>query len=253
MEQADADECRSGGDSGRAGDSAASPILRIGLTGSIGAGKSTVAGMLAELGCLIVDADRLGHEVLNGDPEVRTLLAEQLGDDVLDADGIPDRRAIAAVVFSDAGKREALNRILHPRIRARERELIDDWGRRGGFGITITEAALLVETGGYRRYQGLIVVVAPTSLRLGRLVDRGLDRDEAARRDAAQAPQEAKISVADYVVDNGGTRDETRRQVGRLHEALTADLTRLRAGGELGPRGLARRFDRNSDDDRSGA
>lgn len=199
-------------------------VLRVGLTGNIGAGKSTVAGMLASHGCRVIDADRLGHRLLSaGSPVVDDVVAA-FGEEVLAPEGAVDRSALAALVFADAAARRRLEAILHPAIRAEEeREAAEDSGN----GIVITEAALLVETGSHARYDRLVVVTAPESVRLERLAGRGMDRVDARERMAAQMTEAEKVSRADYVVDNGGTRASTREQVESLFRRLSEDLRSL--------------------------
>lgn len=197
-------------------------ILRVGLTGNIGAGKSTVGAMLQEHGCLLIDADRLARRVLEQDPEAHAEIVAALGREVLDQDGSLDRGAIAALIFSSTDARRRLESITHPRIRGLEERAVADWGVDRG--IAVTEAALLVETGGANRYRRLVVVVADDEVRIQRLIARGMERRDVERRMAAQLPQEDKAAAAHWVIDNSGTREATRAQVEKLYERLEAVL-----------------------------
>jgi dephospho-CoA kinase len=209
---------------------AGEPVLRVGLTGNIGAGKSTVGEMLQERGCRVIDADRLGHLLLEAGSPVLRRVVEVFGDQILGPGGGADRGVLAEVVFSDPDARRRLETILHPAIRQlEEQEATDD----PGLGIIVTEASLLVETGGHHRYHRLVVVTAPEGLRLQRLAARGLNAEQARRRTAAQMPEAEKARYADYLIDNAGTRDQTREQVVRLHAKLTDDLAALRRGDAL--------------------
>ncbi len=211
----------------------AATTLRVGLTGNIGAGKSTVAALLDGPGFMIVDADRLGHLVLEDD-EARELIVDQLGADILDATGRIDRTLLGKLVFSDSGARERLEAIVHPRIRATEDERVATWGVTPG--IAVTEAALLVETGGHERYHRLVVVNAPRHTRVARLAVRGMRPADAERRMAAQMSDADKAAAADYVVDNGGDPEDTAAQVATVREHLQEDLRALCAGLSLPPR-----------------
>ena len=208
--------------------------LRVGLTGSIASGKSTIGRWLQEQGCLVVDADRLGHACMApGTPGFDEIVAE-FGRCLLAPDGEIDRPALGRLVFGDPSRLQTLNRILHPRIRAAEQAAVSRWQARTAGGIAVTEAALLVETGGHVRYDRLVVVVAPDDVRHRRLLDSGLDAHEARARMASQLPQSEKVAVADYVIDNGAELEETRGRVTTLLQRLQRDLDRLREDKPLG-------------------
>jgi dephospho-CoA kinase len=212
----------------------AATTLRVGLTGNIGAGKSTVAGLLDGPGFLIVAADRLGHMVLQEDGEAREQIVAQLGADILDATGSIDRTLLGQLVFRDPAARKRLEAIVHPRIRASEEACIAAWGMPEG--IAVTEAALLVETAGNDRYHRLVVVSAPPQTRIERLTARGMSKADTERRMAAQMPDAKKAAAADYVVDNGDTPESTATQVATIREHLLEDLRALCAGLSLPPR-----------------
>jgi dephospho-CoA kinase len=207
-------------------------ILRVGLTGNIAAGKSTVARWLEEFGCKVLDLDAIGHEcLLPGTPTHDDVVAT-FGEAILRADGSVDRRALGTIVFSDGDARQRLEAILHPAIRELEEQRIEGIAEAGS-GIVVTEAALLYETGAWERYDRMIVVVAPDDERRARLHAQGLPGDEIARRMASQLSQRDKAKRADYVVDNGGTPEKTRAATRVLAGRLRRDLVKQIAGQPL--------------------
>jgi dephospho-CoA kinase len=199
-------------------------MLRVGLTGSIAVGKSFVASVLIELGCHVLDADQTAREVvMPGTPGLQSLVHE-FGDEILNADGTLDRKALGAIVFADEQKRQRLNHILHPFIIARQDEILNDWEREDPRGIGIVDAALMIESGGYRRFDKLIVVHCRPEVQLERLMLRDkLSQVEAQRRIDAQMPQEEKQKFADYLIDSSDGFELTRQQTVKVHQ----DLLRL--------------------------
>ena len=188
-------------------------VLRIGLTGGIGSGKSTVAARLAAHGAVIVDADRIAREVVEpGTPGLAAVVAA-FGDEVLAADGSLDRPALAAIVFSDPDARARLDGIVHPLVRRRAVELLaglpDD-------AVAVQDVPLLVETGQAASYDLVLVVEADPETRIARLVGRGMTAQDARARIAAQATDEQRRAVADVVVDNSGTPEQLAAQVDRF-------------------------------------
>ncbi len=206
-------------------------ILKVGLTGNIGAGKSTVGTMLEAGGCLLIDADQLVRDLLTPGTDVNDQVVALFGAGVRAADGAIDRAALASIVFADEIARRRLEAIIHPRIPGLESERIADW--RVERGIAVTEAALLVETGGTARYQRLVVVLAPVETRVKRLAGRGLAEDDVRRRIAAQMPEIEKAAVADYTIDNSGDLEATAARVQELLGTLRADLDNVAAGISL--------------------
>jgi dephospho-CoA kinase len=191
-------------------------VLRIGLTGGIGSGKSTVSALLAERGAQVVDADVLAREVVEPGTPGLAAIAESFGDGVLTADGALDRPALAAVVFGDPAARARLDGIVHPLVRSRAVELItampDD-------AVVVQDIPLLVETGQAGAFDLVLVVEADLETRVARLVQRGLSEADARARIAAQATDEQRRAVADVVLDNSGTPDELAAQVDRFWAA----------------------------------
>ncbi|MEU6646009.1 dephospho-CoA kinase [Saccharomonospora sp. NPDC046836] len=192
-------------------------MLRVGLTGGIGAGKSTVATRLAEHGAVLIDADRIAREVVEpGTPGLAELVAE-FGDDVLTPDGALDRAAVAARVFADEQSRLRLNAILHPLIGARTAELV---AQAPPDAVVVHDIPLLVEGGHAAGYHLVIVVDAEEAVRISRLVDaRGMSEEDARARIAAQADRRQRRAVADVWLDNSGSRDLVLAEV----DALWAD------------------------------
>ncbi|HLL73275.1 MAG TPA: dephospho-CoA kinase [Pyrinomonadaceae bacterium] len=198
-------------------------MLRAGLTGSIAVGKSFVSSVLAELGCHVLDADQTAREVVaHGSAGLRSIVAE-FGNEVLRVDGALDRAKLGAIVFADETKRARLNALLHPLIISAQDEWMRERAAEDPRGIGIVDAALMIESGSYKRFDKLIVVHCRTELQLERLVKRdGLSVAEAERRIAAQMPQEEKKRFADYLIDTSNNFDETRAQVIVVYENLKA-------------------------------
>jgi len=201
------------------------PILRVGLTGGIAAGKSTVASFLTQLGAGVIDADAVAHDVVSPQGPAYIEVVARFGRRILNADGRIDRAILGGIVFSDPGALEDLNAIVHPRVRAEAASRMAEL-ESVGFGIAVLDAALLVETGMYRDLDRLVVVRCDAESQIRRLVPRGLTRREAEMRLAAQAPVEHKVAVADYLIDTSGAIDDTRRQTARVWAELGEDRAR---------------------------
>jgi dephospho-CoA kinase len=206
------------------------PFLLVGLTGGIATGKSTVAKMLRELGCVIIDADVLAREVVEpGEPAYEDIVAA-FGSDVIQANGSLDRKRLGAIVFADAARRKRLEAMTHPRIRERFARRLQELTEQGFAGLVFFDAAVMIESGNYRNMDRLVVVATDEATQRERLQGRdGIGEDEAARRMASQMPVAEKAKLADHVIDNSGDRAATERQVRRVHEALLAEL-RARQG-----------------------
>lgn len=199
-------------------------MIIVGLTGGIASGKSTVAGMLAAKGALVLDADRIAREVVEpGRPAWQEIVA-WLGEEYLAPDRSLDRRRIGDLVFRDAGARSRLNSIVHPRVGEELLARAAQAGRdRPGAGMLVYDVPLLIEAGMHRLVDVVLLVYVPRETQLERLRARdGLSREEAEARVAAQMPLDAKRSYAHHVIDNSGTVAETALQVNRAWEKLTA-------------------------------
>jgi dephospho-CoA kinase len=220
-------------------------MLRVGLTGGIGSGKSTVSGRLAEHGATIIDADRIAREVVEPGSVGLARVVEAFGDGVLAPDGALDRAALATVVFADDAARQKLNGIVHPLIGARTAELTSAAPKDA---VLVHDVPLLVENGLAPMYHLVVVVDAPVPERIARLVrTRGMTEDEVRARIAAQADEQRRRAVADVWLDNGGSPDQVLAAV----DALWADRlipfeanVRLRRGTDRGaPRIVASHAD----------
>ncbi|MDT5038735.1 MAG: dephospho-CoA kinase [Micromonosporaceae bacterium] len=193
----------------------------VGLTGGIGAGKSAVADRLAELGAVVIDADRLARAAVAPGTEGLAEVVAAFGDGVLTTDGALDRQALASRVFGDDGARRRLEEIIHPRVRARTAELV---AAAPADAVVVNDVPLLVEAGLAPAYEVVVVVAADEQTRIGRLVaDRGMTPEQARERIRAQATDEQRRAVADVVIVNNGTREALRRRVDEVwHERLSA-------------------------------
>ena len=185
-------------------------MLRIGLTGGIGSGKSTVSRLLAERGALIVDADVIAREVVEPRTPGLAAVVEAFGDGVVAADGSLDRPALAKVVFGDPEARARLDGIVHPLVRARAAEVAA--GAPPG-AVVVHDVPLLVETGQAAAYDLVVVVVAAPEIRIARLVQRGLTAEDARARIAVQATDEERRAIADVLLDNSGSPEQLAAQV----------------------------------------
>jgi dephospho-CoA kinase len=196
-------------------------MLKVGLTGSIAVGKSFVLGVLRELGARTIDADQVARECVEPETPGLTAVVSEFGNGVLQADGTLDRTKLGAIVFGDEARREKLNSLLHPFIIARQDELLQQWESETPEAIAVIDAALMIESGGYKRFDKLIVVHCQSEIQIKRLMKRnGLSRDEAELRIKSQMPQEEKMKYADYLVDTSGEFADTRRQVESLWQML---------------------------------
>jgi dephospho-CoA kinase len=196
-------------------------MLRVGLTGSIGVGKSFVTSVFVELGCRVLDADQTAREVvMPGTPGLKALV-DVFGKDILSTDGTLDRKRLGALIFADQNKREQLNHTLHPFIIARQDEILNGWEAEDPNGIGIVDAALMIESGGYKRFDKLIVVHCRLEVQLERLMLRDkLSRDEALRRINSQMPQEEKQRYADYLIDTSDGFELTRSRSVEIYNQL---------------------------------
>ena len=197
-------------------------MLRVGLTGGIGCGKSTVAAMISELGCHVLNADRMAHALIAPGEPAYDEIRRQFGPNVLAADGSIDRARLAAVVFADAAKLASLNAIVHPLVlRELDREL-ERLSRIDPHGVAVIEAALLIESGYNRRLDRLVLVTCTREQQLERLTNpafgRAMSREQAEKRIAAQMPLEEKRKLAHDEIDCSGSLEYTKRQVRMLVE-----------------------------------
>ncbi len=197
-------------------------MLRVGLTGSIAVGKSFVTSVFAELGCHVLDADQTAREAVMPGADGLNAVVQEFGDEILAPDGTLDRARMGSIVFADEEKRLRLNQILHPIIIARQDEILRTWEAENPNGIAIVDAALMIESGGYKRFDKLIVVHCRPEVQLERLMLRNnLTPAEAQRRIASQMPQEEKQRYADYLIDTSDGFEPARQRTLEVFNALS--------------------------------
>jgi dephospho-CoA kinase len=201
-------------------------MLRLGLTGGIASGKSTVAAMLRELGFDVLDADSLAHKLMEPGHPAYDEIAREFGAAIVDSSGRIDRGKLAAVVFADRAKLDRLNAIVHPRVKEALLRQFEEWARNGTRDAAFVEAALLVEAGYDKELDGMVVAWSRPEQQLERLRARGLSDEEARRRIAAQLPVEEKLGYATEKIDCSGSLADTRRQVEALAAKLRESATR---------------------------
>jgi dephospho-CoA kinase len=199
-------------------------MLKVGLTGGMACGKSFVAAALGKLGCHIIEADDVGHEVLNPGGDAYDAVVDEFGDEILDERGMIDRARLGERVFGDPAKLEKLNAIVHPAVRARASRQFREIAARDPHGVTVYVAAILIEAGAYREVDKMIVVSCARQQQIERAMHRP-DASEASvlARLERQMPVEKKKEFADYIIDTSGAKEDTLRQT----EVVYKDLRRL--------------------------
>jgi len=199
-------------------------VLRVGLTGGLACGKSTVAMMFSDLGAHIIYADKVAHELYRPGQPVYAELVKRFGSEIVQPDGEIDRSRLAAIAFGD-GRVEDLNKIVHPAVVRRQEQMMYEISGREPNAVIMVEAALIFEAGVKDRFAKTIVVTCRPEQKVARFAQRaGLDEAaataEAERRNKAQFPDAEKIRRADYVIDNSGSLERTRQQVERIYAEL---------------------------------
>jgi len=196
-------------------------MLKVGLTGGLASGKSFVGDALAGHGCLVVQADELGHAALAPGGEARDAVIREFGAEILDDAGEIDRRRLAKLVFDQPDKLARLNALVHPPVVRREEELAAAFTRRKPDGIFVVEAAILIETGSYKRFDRLILVVCTEEQQVERAMRReGAVEAVVRARLSRQMPIEEKRKYAHFVIDTSGTKESTLRQTEAVYQAL---------------------------------
>jgi len=191
-------------------------MLKLGLTGGIASGKSFVAARLREMNFRVLDADQLGHKLLEPGQSAYEPVVREFGDEILRPDKSIDRKKLGAIVFADPQKLAKLNSILHPRIEEAMRAQFAEWEKENPSDPVFVEAALLIEAGMHKRLDGLVVAWCRAEQQFERLVARGLTETEARRRIALQMPNDEKLKHATYTIDTSGTMEDTQTQVAAL-------------------------------------
>ena len=215
-------------------------MLKVGLTGGIAAGKSVVGEMFVALGARLVQADRIAHSLMQPGEAVYNEVVRHFGREILNRDGSVNREKLAEAAFGSAnsagGKLASrigeLNRIVHPVVIRSQDAWMQEMGRQDPHAVAIVEAALILEAGAGKHFDRLVVVTCNEEQRVARFAARQKIDLEAARKDvvrrmAAQLPDEEKIKAADYVIDNSGSIDQTRKQVRQVWEKLRAEAAQL--------------------------
>jgi len=196
-------------------------MLKVGLTGGLASGKTFVGETLAYLGCFVIQADELGHQVLSPGGEAYAAVIEEFGHDILGGGGQIDRVRLAERVFGSPDRLARLNELVHPPVVRREEELIADFARREPHGIAVVEAAILIETGSYKRFDRIILVTCREDQQIERALRRdGLTEAGVRARIGRQMPFAEKRKYADFVIDTSGEKEDTVRQTRAVFEAL---------------------------------
>jgi len=196
-------------------------MLKVGLTGGLACGKSYVGETLESFGCLLIQADELGHAVLAPGGEAYDDVVREFGREILDDAGRIDRRALATQVFSDPDRLARLNNLVHPLVFQREDQLIAEFAAREPKGIAVVEAAILIETGSHRRYDRVVLVTC----REEQQVERAMRRENASESDvrarlSRQMPLEEKRKYAHFVIDTSGEKEDAVRQTRAVYQEL---------------------------------
>jgi len=195
-------------------------MLSVGLTGGLASGKSFVSAALAELGCRVLHADIVGHEVLEPGGEAYAPAVTEFGREILNEDGTIDRRRLGAIVFASPEKLAKLNSFVHPAVFRREEEFMAAAHAADPQGIVVVEAAILVETGSYKKFDRLAVTICDRETQIRRAIKRdGLTQAEVEARLSRQLPAEELRKVADDVIDTSGTKENTLAQVQEVYRA----------------------------------
>ena len=200
-------------------------ILKVGLTGGTASGKSTVARLLEELGCFVIDADRVVHDLYRPGEAGYHAVVGRFGKEILAPDGMIDRQKLAALAFQSPESSEELNALIHPLVIAREKQMLS----QEKAGIVVVEATLLLEAGGRDRYDKIVVVEASPELALKRAVERGMKRQDAQSRISRQMASDERRAFADYIIQNDGDIKQLAERVRQLHAQLQNDLKEKRA------------------------
>ena len=196
-------------------------MLKVGLTGGLASGKSFVGETLRELGCRLIQADVLGHQVILPDGEAYAAVVAEFGSGILRPDATIDRSKLAAEVFGNPERLARLNQLVHPAVFRREQELTERYQGEDLHAIVVVEAAIMIEAGSYRRYDCLILAVCSEEQQIERAMRRdGATRDAVLARVHSQMPLQEKRKFADYVIDTSDSKEHTRRRTAKLYELL---------------------------------
>jgi dephospho-CoA kinase len=208
-------------------------VLRAGLTGGISTGKTTAGLMFVELGCHLIDSDRITHQLLEPGQAVHSAVVREFGPRILAPDGTINRRILGEIVFKeDPQARVKLNGLVHPAVTQRHQEWLKEMEIQDPDGIAIVDATLMIEAGSYKNFDKIIVVTCSPEIQKRRLRERsGLTEDQIEARIRSQMPMAEKVKYADFVIDNSGDLLDTRRQVEDIHSKLRGFAASIKAGG----------------------
>jgi dephospho-CoA kinase len=196
-------------------------MLKVGLTGGLASGKSLVGEALVSSGCFLIQADELGHEALAPGGEAYDAVVREFGREILTGGGAIDRQQLGALVFASPERLARLNALVHPGVVRREEELIAEFAAREPRGIAVVEAAILIETGSYKRFDRIILVWCAVEQQVERALRRGgAEEDDVRARISRQMPLAQKRKFADFVIDTSGEKQDTLRQARAVYEAL---------------------------------
>jgi dephospho-CoA kinase len=195
-------------------------MLKVGLTGGLACGKTFVGESLAGMGCFLIQADVLGHEVLAPGGEAYEGVIREFGREILNGDGSIDRGALAARVFGAPDRLERLNALVHPAVIRREEQLASEFAGRDPHGIAVVEAAILIETGSYKRFDKIILVTCGEEQQVERAMRRGAAEADVRARLSRQLTVDEKRKFADFVIDTSGAKEDTLRQTRAVYEEL---------------------------------
>jgi dephospho-CoA kinase len=199
-------------------------ILKVGLTGGIASGKSTIVRMLAGLGCITVDADAIVARLYRPGEAGHEAIVRTYGKEILLPDGEVDRRKLADIAFSKPEESKKLNALIHPIVVAEQARLFREAEERGEDAIYVVEATLLLESGGKQRFDRIVVVDVDPAVQIERAIGRGMTAEEAQRRIAHQMPREERLRNADYVIDNSRDEGAALAEATRVYGLLRVDL-----------------------------
>ncbi len=198
-------------------------MLKVGLTGGLASGKTFVAACFESLGARVVHADKLGHQVLEPAGEAFAEVVEAFGPEILAPDGSIDRKKLGALVFPDPERLERLNALVHPHVWRRQQAFFEKLQAEDPAAVAVVEAAILIETGAYTRYDRLVLAVCPPEEQIRRFIRReGATEAEARERMERQMPPAEKLPYADYVIDTSGPKEDTRRHAAAIYAKLKA-------------------------------
>ena len=196
-------------------------MLRVGLTGGLASGKTFVGHALRDLGCYLIEADELGHQVLLPGAEAYAAVIHEFGDDILDDDRFIDRHKLGERVFGKPELLTKLSSLVHPPVAQRQQRAIAEIAKASPGAIVVVEAAILVETGSYRRFDRLIVAGCSQELQIERAMKRdSATREQVMARLERQLPLQEKLRLADYVIDTSGSKEETLKQTREVYNSL---------------------------------